>query len=82
MGLTEERMKTGDPLFFHQLLLPICDPKCSGIKDDPQKPFYSEVVERFLNIYAFSIGLGGSNQHTFKTITLDELGLLFWSCSV
>jgi hypothetical protein len=72
IGLTEERMKTGDALFFHQLLLPICDPKCSGIKDDARKPFYSE-VERFSNIYAFSIGLGGSYGHTFKTITLDEL---------
>jgi hypothetical protein len=72
MGLTDERMKTGDALFFHQLLLPICDPKRSGIKDDARKPFYSE-VERFSNIYAFSIGLGGSYGHTFKTITLDEL---------
>jgi hypothetical protein len=72
MGLTEERMTTGDALFFHQLLLPICDPKRSGIQDDPRKPFYSE-VERFSNIYAFGIGLGGSYGHTFKTITLDEL---------
>jgi hypothetical protein len=72
MGLTEERMKTGDALFFYQLLLPICDPKRSGIRGDARKPFYSE-VERFSNIYAFSIGLGGSYGHTFKTITLDEL---------
>ena len=72
MGLTKERMTTGDALFFHQLLLPICDPKRSGIKEDNRKPFYSE-VERLSNIYAFSIGLGGSYGHAFKTITLDEL---------
>jgi hypothetical protein len=34
MGLTDKRMKTGDALFSHQLLLPICGPKHSGIKDD------------------------------------------------
>jgi hypothetical protein len=65
-------MTPGDALLYHQLLLPICDPKHSGIKDDARKPFYSK-VERLSNIYAFSIGLGGSYGYAFKTITLDEL---------
>jgi hypothetical protein len=32
-------MKTGDALFSHQLLLPVCDPKRSGIKDDAHRVF-------------------------------------------
>jgi hypothetical protein len=39
MRLIKERMITGDAFFFHQLLLPICDPKRSGIKDHAWKPF-------------------------------------------
>jgi hypothetical protein len=34
LGLTKERMIKGDALFFHQLLLPMCDPKMSGINGD------------------------------------------------
>jgi hypothetical protein len=35
LGLTKERMVKGDVLFFHHLLLPMCDPKMSGINADP-----------------------------------------------
>jgi hypothetical protein len=59
LGLTRERMVKGDALFFHQLLLPMCDPTMSGIADDPRKAFYSQ-VETFSILYAIHIGLGGS----------------------
>jgi hypothetical protein len=48
------------------------DPKRSGVKNNTWKPFYNE-VERFSNIYGFSIGLGGLFGHAFKTTMLDEL---------
>lgn len=72
LGLTKERMQKGDALFFHQLLLPMCDPKMSGINGDARKAFYSQ-VETFSNLYAIQIGLGGSYGHKFKNVTLDEL---------
>jgi hypothetical protein len=72
MGLTAQRMINYDALFFYQLLLPICDPTKSGIDDDPRKAFYSK-VEGFTNSYAYSIGLGGSYGHRFKSIDLHEL---------
>jgi hypothetical protein len=72
LGLTKERMVKGDALFFHQLLLPMCDPKMSGINGDTRKAFYSK-VETFSNLYAIQIGLGGSYGHKFKNVTLDEL---------
>jgi len=72
LGLTKHRMTVGDALFFHQLLLPMCDPKRSGVVGDPRKPFYSE-VETFSNLYAVNIGLGGSYGHRFKMLGLDEL---------
>ena len=58
MGLTENRMKCGDALFFYQLLLPFCDPERSGIEDDPCQAFYSD-VEKFSNKYCVDLGLGG-----------------------
>ena len=72
MGLTTERMTTCDALFFYQLLLPMCDPTKSGITADPRKAFYSK-VEGFTNSYAYSIGLGGSYGHRFKSVDLHEL---------
>jgi hypothetical protein len=35
LGLTKKWMIKGGVLFFHQLLLPMCDPKMSGINGDP-----------------------------------------------
>jgi len=72
LGLTRSRMQNCDALFFYQLLFPMCDPKRSGIDDDPRKPFYSS-VEMFSNVYAMSLGLGGSYGHNFRTINLPEL---------
>jgi hypothetical protein len=72
LGLTAERMTSCDALFFYQLLLPMCDPTKSGITNDPRKAFYSR-VETFTNWYAYSIGLGGSYGHRFKSVDLSEL---------
>jgi hypothetical protein len=36
MKLTKKRIVEGDALFFFQLLLPMGDPKKSGIDDDPR----------------------------------------------
>ena len=38
MGLTKARMANEDAQFFLQLLLPMCDPKKSGIDRDPRHP--------------------------------------------
>ena len=59
-------------LYFFQLLLPICDPKKSGIANDPRKPFYSD-VEIFSQKYAHDLGLVGAYGHAFKPLNLDEL---------
>jgi hypothetical protein len=72
MKLTKKRIEEGDALFFLQLLLPIGDPKKSGIENDPRLPFYSE-VERWTQKYATSIGLGGSYGHSFKEVMVEEL---------
>jgi hypothetical protein len=65
MKLTKKRIVEGDALFFLQLLLPIGDPKKSGIENDPRLPYYSQ-VERWTQKYATSIGLGGSYGYSFK----------------
>ena len=73
MGLTAERVTECDALFFHQLLLPICDPKKSGIEDDPRKGYY-DAVETFSNTYAFGeLKMGNSYGHIFKPVSIPEL---------
>ena len=72
MKLTKRRIVEGDALFFLQLLLPIGDPKKSGIEDDPRLPYYSE-VGRWTQKYATSIGLGGSYSHSFQEVMVEEL---------
>jgi hypothetical protein len=72
LGLTKERMVQGDVMFFYQLLLPMCDPKMSGINADLRKAFYSK-LKTFSNLYDIQIGCGGSYGNSFKNIVLDEL---------
>jgi hypothetical protein len=48
--MMDERGKP-DTLFFYQLLLPIDEPTKSGIKDDPQIPFYTKAAKQS-NLYA------------------------------
>ena len=72
LGLNSTRMKTNDFLFFYQLILPICDTARSGIRNDKRLPYYAK-VEKWSNLYAFQIGLGGSYGHEFKNLTLKEI---------
>ena len=73
LGLTKERMVFGDALFFFQLILPICNPKKSGVPKDPRQAYYSDVTN-YSNLYACSIGLlGGQYSHAFKAIKVHEL---------
>ena len=59
-------------LFFYQLVLPICDTERSGIKDDVILPYYSQ-VEKWSNLYAYQLGLGGSYGHEYKNISVKEI---------
>jgi hypothetical protein len=72
MKLMKKRIVEGDTLFFLQLLLPIGNPKKSGIMNDPHLPYYSE-VEHWMQKYATSIGLGESYGHSFKEVMVEEL---------
>jgi hypothetical protein len=79
LGMTAERMKDSegfpDALFFHQLLLPMCDPSLNDTEDfkDPRKPFYLD-VSRFSNGYATTeLGLGSGLGHSFQTVRVQEL---------
>ena len=49
-GLSADRMKD-DPLFFYQMLFPICDPNKTGILNDDRMPYFS-VAAVCTNIYA------------------------------
>lgn len=72
MGLSKKRLLMHDPLFFYQLLLPICRIDKSDIQDDPRKPYYSDVAI-FTQKYAFELGLGGSYGHEFKQVLVPEM---------
>ena len=65
-------MDDKDFLFFYQLLFPMCDVGKSGIVDDPRMSYYSE-VEKWTQMYASAIGLGGSYGHTFAEVKIPEL---------
>ena len=72
-GLTAERVTDCDAPFFHQLLLPVCNPKKSGIKNDPRKGYY-DIVENLSNAYAFGeLKMGASYGHAFRPISIPEL---------
>ncbi|CAJ1944094.1 unnamed protein product [Cylindrotheca closterium] len=72
LGLAKGRMEEDDALFFFQLLYPICDPKRSGIKQDPWKGFYFE-LEKFTRTYAGQNGIGGSYGHIIHDVLAREL---------
>ena len=65
-----------EPLFFLQLLLPIHNPKNSGIQDDGRMPFFT-VASSCTNIYALvEGGKGGGYGH--KWTNVDEAELVRW----
>ncbi|KAG7370169.1 hypothetical protein IV203_027915 [Nitzschia inconspicua] len=72
MGLSKKRLEQHDPLFFLQLLLPICRPDASDIEQDPRLPYYSNVMT-WSQSYATKLGLGGSYGHRFKEVMIPEL---------
>lgn len=72
LGLSKTRLLRHDPLFFYQLLLPICRIDKSDVQNDPRKPYYSSVMS-WSQKYAFEMGLGGSYGHRFKEIMIPEL---------
>jgi hypothetical protein len=73
LGLTKKRMKACDALFFWQLLLPIGDPKKSGVLGDGRKPFYHDVV-KWTNLYAATeFGMDGTYGHKFHPVTLKDI---------
>ena len=76
MGLTKERMgltgKVVDALFFYQLILPMCNPLNSGIKDDPRKSYYFD-VEMHTNASKYNSGQGVSYGHEWNCTSMKEL---------
>jgi hypothetical protein len=76
MGLSKQRMEQCNALFFYQLLLPIVDPKMSGIDDDTRMGYYKDVA-RNTNMYAFGVkNRGVTCRHVFCPTTAEEL--LVW----
>jgi hypothetical protein len=73
LGLVKSRMVEWDTLFFHQLLLPMCNPRWAGIEGDPHSPSFCSNMENFSNLYALQIAFGGACGHLFKMLKLDEL---------
>ncbi len=59
LGLKKSRMQEADTLFLFQLILPICNPALSGIKDDPRISYYHD-VETHASSTKFASGQGAS----------------------
>jgi len=62
-----------DPFFFLQLLLPVCDPKRSGIDGDDRMPFFSTVTMHTNGYAVIEKGWGGGYGHAFKLVTETDL---------
>ena len=65
-------MKDNYSMFLYQLLLPNFSVRNSGIRKDPRKCYYSE-VEKWSNIYADQIGIGGAYSNKFDHIRIDDM---------
>ena len=72
LGLNKERMKDCDSLFFFQLLLPFCNPKLSGIHEDPRKSFYTDVT-KYSNLYKIQNDVGVTYGHKIDEVQMPEL---------
>lgn len=69
-GLSAERMNSSDPFFFLQLLLPLCDPKRSGIIDgNGRMPFFSTATTHMNGYVIMEKGWGGGYGHKFKFVS-------------
>ena len=65
-------MKFNDALLLYKLILTRYSVRKSVIRKDPQKDYYSE-VDKWSNIYAAPIGLGGTYSNNFEHIRIDYL---------
>jgi hypothetical protein len=78
LGMNAERVNgvggsnMPDPLFFYQLLLPMCDPSMSGVERDPRKPFYTK-VSQFSNLYKYQTGIGNGYGHDIPEVQMPEI---------
>ena len=70
-GLNAARVRS-DPLFFFQMLFPICNPMESGVTDDHRHPYFSNVVS-FTNMYAYWKGAGSGYGNDFPPVSITEL---------
>ena len=52
--------------------MPVCDPRKSGILDDPRLPYYSS-IEKWTAKYAVAIGIYGAYSHGYETARLEDL---------
>ena len=59
-------------LYFFQIIMLLCDTSLSGIQEDKRFPYYYE-VQKWSNLYAYQIGLGGSYGHGFKPVKLPDI---------
>jgi len=71
-GLTSERMAC-DSFIFLQLLLPVCDPRRSGIIDDGRMPFFCTVTLHTNGYVVMEKGWGGGYGHGYKLVAEQEL---------
>jgi hypothetical protein len=72
-GLSAERMKSGDPLFFLQLLLPICNPMHSGLDDDGRMPFFGACTTHTNGCAIWEKNWGGGYGHEYRLTTEQDL---------
>lgn len=70
-GATAEMVKNC-PLFFFQMLLPICNPLESGVVDDHRMPYFSN-LPAFTNMYACHKGANSGYGHHFPPVDIVEL---------
>ena len=72
LGMNRKILDEKDFLFFYQLILPICKIEKSTIRGDGRLSYYAK-LEDWSNLYAYQIGLGGSYNHKFENVTVQEL---------
>lgn len=78
-GLTIEQVKTCNPLFLFNPLLPIHILKLSGVENENRMPFFS-IIYAWTNVYVYAFShdrnCGGSYGHDFQSV-LEEV-LVWW----
>ena len=67
--MTQRVIREKELLLFNQIMLPLCETSLSITWEDIRIPYNSE-VEKWPNIYACHICLGGSYGHVFKPVKI------------